>query len=302
MSSKFNFLKQDLKAITYDKDIFCFDVETTGLSPANHRIIQLSMIHGQFDGTKVTEVDRMNFYINPGKSHLPLPSKISSLTGITTETIEREGISEQEAIQRIQNFFGNYKVNLTGWNVNFDCKFLTSLFARQLLEFQPNLVIDAMQIAKQLISKTEIKNYKLSTVAEHFHMEDGISFHNSMEDTYVTFLIFKTLAQELLEEKEDSDPSEPLQLIIPIVYKMESWSHFYSSKSNIKRIYLDTNVGSIFYDQYKDEFGTKTEGLDLDTIDVNYLMEFILCFTKRERIGANSIQDWKGKIKFSRSN
>lgn len=45
MSSKFNFLKQDLTAMTQDKDFFCFDVETTGLSPSDNRIIQLSMIH-----------------------------------------------------------------------------------------------------------------------------------------------------------------------------------------------------------------------------------------------------------------
>ena len=49
MSSKFNFLKQDLTAMTQDKDFFCFDVETTGLSPSDNRIIQLSMIHGRFE-------------------------------------------------------------------------------------------------------------------------------------------------------------------------------------------------------------------------------------------------------------
>ena len=50
--------------------------------------------------------------------------------------------------------------------------------------------------------KTEIKNYKLITVAENFHLDDGISFHDSMEDTHVTFLIFNILSQELLEEEE----------------------------------------------------------------------------------------------------
>ena len=61
MSSKFNFLKQDLTAMTQDKDFFCFDVETTGLSPSDNRIIQLSMIHGRFEGIKPIEIDRMNF-------------------------------------------------------------------------------------------------------------------------------------------------------------------------------------------------------------------------------------------------
>ena len=83
-----------------------------------------------------------------------------------------DSFSEQEAVQRIQNFFGDHKINLTGWNVSFDCKFLTSLYARQLLEFEPNLVVDAMQIAKQRIPKTEIKNYKLVTVAENFHLDE----------------------------------------------------------------------------------------------------------------------------------
>ena len=104
-----------------------------------------------------------------------------------------------------------------------------------------------------------------------------------------------TAVKKLLEEEENS---EPLQLIKPIVYKMESWSHFYSQTSMIKRIYLDTSVGSIFYDQYKDEFGAKSKELDLDMIDSNYLMEFMLCFTHTTRIGVNSIQEWKGRIEF----
>ena len=99
MSSKFNFLKQDLTAMMQDKDFFCFDVETTGLSPSDNRIIQLSMIHGRFEGIKPIEIDRMNFYINPGKGHLPLPDKIVDLTGITTETVMNQGISEQESVQ-----------------------------------------------------------------------------------------------------------------------------------------------------------------------------------------------------------
>lgn len=296
MSTKYNFLKQDLKAMTNDKDFFCFDVETTGLSPTDNRIIQLSMIHGRFDGEKGEEIDRMNFYINPGKDHLPLPEKIVDLTGITTETVENEGISEQEAIQRIQKFFGDHKINVTGWNVSFDCKFLTSLYARQLLEFQPNLVVDSMQIAKQLIPKTEIENYKLITVAKHFHLDEGVSFHDSMEDTYVTYLIFLMLYHEIFEDH--SDDEEALRLIRPIVYKMQSWKKFFSKNSIIKRIYLTTSVGTIFYDQYTDQFQSKDGNLDLDMIDVNYLMEFMLCFTRKKRTGADSIQDWQGTIEF----
>ena len=59
------------------KDLFVFDVETTGLSVSKDRIIQLAAIKYFSDGSEPVERVR---YINPG---IPIPKEVTDLTGIT---------------------------------------------------------------------------------------------------------------------------------------------------------------------------------------------------------------------------
>lgn len=291
MITKYNLIKNDLYELLKEKDFFCFDVETTGLSPIDDRIIQISIIHGQIqDDMSIKEIDRFSTYIYPGKNFLPLPDKIVKLTGISTQTIENEGLPEDIAQHKILNFMGESPC-ITGWNVNFDYNFLKSLYARQLQSFHPKIIIDTMKIAKQTIPKKEVANYKLKTIADHLHLSDQVAFHNAEDDTYVTYLIFGILFQEILDTKDNQNNIS--QRIRPIIYYLYAWQKSYGRSHLFKRIYFVSNVGKFYLDLYTDEFGSKD--VDLNQLDMEYVKQFLYWATKTDSV---SIHNFKGKIQF----
>lgn len=286
---KYNLLKESLVTMSKAKDFYCFDTETTGLSPTTNRMIQISIIHGQFVENKIKEVDRLSLYIHPGDDFLPLPKKIVELTNITTEKIKADGIPEEEAYKQIKNFMGEHPC-ITGWNVNFDYKFLNALYARQLDSFDPETVVDSLKIAKQVIPKSEVENYKLITISDYLHLSDSVSFHNAEDDTYVTYLIFQILYEEIMAKQEDMQHGT----IKPIITKIQFWTKSYSKSNFMKRIYIMTNYGTMYLDLYTDEFQAK-DSMDLSAIDMKYVKSFLYWAT---RTNAQTIHDFKGTITF----
>jgi DNA polymerase-3 subunit epsilon len=65
-----------------NQDFVIFDLETTGLSPAQHDIIQIAGV--RVVAGKIRESDSFFSYVNPGG---PIPAFISSYTGITNADV-----------------------------------------------------------------------------------------------------------------------------------------------------------------------------------------------------------------------
>ena len=63
------------------KPLIVFDLETTGLDLVKDRIIQMSYIKVNTDGSEV----RKNLYVNPGKT---IPQEVVELTGISNEDVK----------------------------------------------------------------------------------------------------------------------------------------------------------------------------------------------------------------------
>lgn len=81
------------------KPLIVFDLETTGLDMVNDRIIQLSYIKVNPDGTE----ERENLYVNPGK---PIPSEVVELTGISNDDVKDAPTFKQLAATLEKKFQG----------------------------------------------------------------------------------------------------------------------------------------------------------------------------------------------------
>lgn len=128
-----------------EKARYCvFDFETTGLSNRFDRITEF--------GATIMEngmiVDHIDFFVNAGKQ---IPEAIVRKTQITNEMIKEKGISEEEAIKRIEEFMGDSV--LVSHNAPFDIGFLNNLRKRHGLSEVTNCVVDTLAISYYLFPK-----------------------------------------------------------------------------------------------------------------------------------------------------
>lgn len=184
------------EAVLLGKPLCFYDTETTGLEGTSE-VIQFS---GQMVKADTWEtIKEESFYINIGK---PIPPVITELTGITDEIIAREGISKEEAYHRIKEFFGDNVVS--GYNITFDIKRTDNLFKEFGDTFKPQFKSDVYKIVKQVCQKGETENQKLGTMLHYFGADEGLTFHNAMDDVTATI----RLAKKLYELRINPDPFE----------------------------------------------------------------------------------------------
>ncbi len=104
------------------KDLIVLDFETTGLSPAKDRVIQVAILKVFADGRPSETKSR---YINPG---IPIPAKITEITGITNEMVKNEPTFDKLAKGLLQ-FIGD--ADIATYNGNrFDIPFLLEELGR----------------------------------------------------------------------------------------------------------------------------------------------------------------------------
>lgn len=215
------------------KEFVCFDTETTGLKPTECDIIEFSAVKykGLEDGT-FQYIDELDVYINPG---YPVPQEIVDITGITTEKLVTDGLSQKEAAEKIRTYLGDNPI-LIGYNsVSFDENFMKSFYQKILgIGFIRQFHLDVLKMAKE---KTE-KPHKLINMVEKLGINEQFQFHTSIEDVKATFTVFERLLP-MYAEKE-SNP-----LIGFTVTRIQRWS----KSATLDRIYVNNNIGaSVFYD------------------------------------------------------
>ncbi len=121
------------------RPIACVDLETTGVSITQDRIVEISIIKLHPDGKKEIKTRRMN----PG---IPIPKEASAIHGIFDEDIANEP-TFKELANGIKQFLEN--CDLCGFNSNkFDFPILTEEFFRAGLEvnFRDRHLVDVQQI------------------------------------------------------------------------------------------------------------------------------------------------------------
>lgn len=245
-----------LKIFNEEKEVIVFDTETTGLNAQRDRIIQISAI--KFATESMDEISRLDLYIKPP---FELEPKITKITGITNEFLKGKP-TEKELFPEIYSFFGDTPV-IAAYNTPFDKGFMEQLYERNGKVFLPKKETDVLEMARDLVSKKDVENHKLGTIAHLYGVDTGLTFHNSMDDVTATARLLKVFRDEYGETEESDMP-----LITPQIFSMRFWEGF----RGFSRIYLNTNVGTFYYDIRSRSWGGKSDNAySVDEIDMESL-------------------------------
>ncbi|WP_078553307.1 ATP-dependent DNA helicase DinG [Bacillus alkalicellulosilyticus] len=160
------------------------DLETTGQTPGNDRIIQIGAV--LLEDGEITE--RFTTFVNP---EIPIPSFIYHLTGITDEMVQRAPTFEQvvpELLPMLENAF------FVAHNVTFDLSFLHKEIEEAGYKPFTGPTIDTVELARLLLPQEQ--GYKLVQLAEMLDI-DHERPHQADSDAEVTAQLLLDLLTKL---------------------------------------------------------------------------------------------------------
>ena len=190
------YLVDDLKQIVFapkgqslSDSYVVFDLETTGLSPNVHKIIEIGAV-------KVSDgkiVDRFSQFVNP---LVPLPFAIEELTKIRDDML----VGEPEIAQVLPEFMEFCKgCVMVAHNAEFDMGFIQKNCEDLGLDCAFT-VVDTVSMARYLLPG--LNRFKLDTVAKELHISLK-NHHRAVEDAECTAEIFLKFIQMLSERGID---------------------------------------------------------------------------------------------------
>lgn len=181
--------KRGRKQDRYVKDYVVFDLETTGISPVNDAVIEISAVKVQ--GGRETE--SFSTLVNPQR---PIPFRASQVNHIYDDMVMEAPVFEK-ALSDFNDFIGERF--LVGHNIHtFDMKFIWRDAERYWGKTIANDYIDTLSLARQCLP--QLSCYKLVDLAAHYRIStDGA--HRALADCTMNQRVFEKLGQELASPK-----------------------------------------------------------------------------------------------------
>jgi DNA polymerase-3 subunit epsilon len=166
------------------------DLETTGASPTTGcAITEIGAI--AIRGGEILE--EFSSFVNP---QVPLPEYIVNLTGITDEMLVDAPLISEVFPDFIDFIDRHEHVHLVAHNAPFDIGFLKAA-ATQLSHNWPKYeVIDTVKLARRVIDRSEILNYKLGTLSQFFETK-ALPNHRALDDVKTTVEVLHRLIERL---------------------------------------------------------------------------------------------------------
>lgn len=164
-----------------------FDLETTGLSAATERIIEIGAV--KVENGEILE--SFDLFVDPEKAITP---EITRLTSITNEMVAGAP-KEADALEQFFHFCDGCDI-LVAHNADFDMGFLRAAIRRCGREEDP-VQIDTLVMARAMYP--ELKKHKLDTIAERLGVTQK-HHHRADDDARVLAEIFLKMVQKLVED------------------------------------------------------------------------------------------------------
>ena len=243
---------------TLDDTFVVFDIETTGFSAAEDRIIEIGAV-------KITDgaiVDRFSTFVNP---EVPIPFEIQQLTHITDDMV-LEAPKIEEALPAFLDFVGESA--LVAHNAGFDVGFIEQNCVR-LGRSRTFTSVDTVGLARVLLPT--LSKYKLNIVAKALNISLE-NHHRAVDDAAATAEIYVKFI-EMLKERGMTTLKEVTafgDMNPDAIKKMPTYHAIILAKNEVGRVNLYTLV-SLSHLKYfarrpripKSEFNKYREGLIL---------------------------------------
>ena len=163
-----------------------FDIETTGFSPVNNRIIEIGAV--KVKGTQI--IDRYSTFVNPD---VPIPFEIEKLTGINDAMVMDAPMIEEVLPQFIEFCEGCV---LVAHNASFDMSFIIENSARQGFDTDYTY-LDTMIISRVLLPSQN--KHTLDALCKVFNVSLE-NHHRAVDDAEATAHIFLKFLDMLREQ------------------------------------------------------------------------------------------------------
>lgn len=219
------------------KRYIAFDVETTGLSPMNDKIIEVAAV--LFENGEI--IKGYSSLVNP---EVFIPYSATAINHITNEMV-KDAPKECIVYAELVDFLGDalkQQTTICAHNASFDMNFLSETLMRLGYDGKISYV-DTLSLSRSLIKG--LHNYKQDTVAMYFDLVNNQS-HRAVTDAEICGKILWNLLQ--IEEKEEEKRLRNLEKSKPCDEEMEicayiqncimkkggdsKWLGFYKNSSN----------------------------------------------------------------------
>ena len=183
---KRNVVDEDLSQTTF----VVLDLETSGASPKSGSAITeigaVKVCGGQVLGTFKT-------FVNPGT---PLPPFITELTGITHEMLV-DAPRIESVLPILFEFLGSERTTVfVAHNAPFDLSFLKASAALHGYAWPNFRVIDTVKAARFVLTKDDVANYQLGTLAVYFRTEIAPN-HRALDDALATVDVLHGIVERM---------------------------------------------------------------------------------------------------------
>jgi DNA polymerase-3 subunit epsilon len=162
------------------------DLETTGLDPTRHEIIEIAAIRYRKGSTTQ---DTLQALVKPTKK---VPDKITKITGITQAMLDKEGEPLAQVLPQFTEFIGSLR--LVTFNAEFDMASLETAYEKHGIAKPANPVSCALEMARRAWPRR--KSFRLEHLANDGAFSEGKA-HRALEDARRALIVYAAATAEL---------------------------------------------------------------------------------------------------------
>ncbi len=167
------------------KKFVVFDLETTGLNPETHEIIEFGAIRVNRDSVNHETFQSL---VRPTRK---VPKKITELTGISQAMLDADGESIDSALRDFLSFVGDLR--LVSFNADFDMAFLNNAAAKHSISID-NPVSCALKMSRRAWPGR--KSYRLVDLAKDGNLRSDDT-HRALGDCQRALIVYAAAASKL---------------------------------------------------------------------------------------------------------